>query len=392
MSATKFTQEEHKLLMIPGPIEVADDVLYANAHSSMSHVSPAFIPVFGESLKMLRDVVHAPSAQPFVVAGSGTLGWDMVAANVVEPGDAVLVVSTGYFSDNFADAIAAYGAKPTVLGASVGTRPSQDEIRAKLGERKYRAVVVTHVDTSTGVLSDIKAIAALVHDVSPDTLVVLDAVCSVGSEELEMEKWGIDVVVTASQKGIGCPPGASIVLAGPRAISAFESRKAPPATYFASWTKWLPVMKAYEGGSAAYFATPPTNLIYALNTSLKTITKGSASLEQRLQRTRDASCKVKDGIAKLGLKQLVSEELQRGNGAANGMTAAYFPDGVGAADVLPKMAERGVVLGAGIHKDCKDKYFRIGHMGVSVVDPARHDVDEVLRNLGEVLAEAGYKP
>lgn len=379
--------------MIPGPIEVADDVLYENAHPAMAHVSPEFVPIFGEVIKDLRKVVHASAdSQPILVAGSGTMGWDMAAVNVLQPGEEALVLQTGYFSDGFADALEAYGVKTTKIEAPCGKRPSLDEVKSALQQKKYRAVTITHVDTSTGVLSDVKAVAAAVREVSPETLVFVDGVCSVASEELRLEEWGVDFLLTASQKGLGCPPGLSIVIAGPRALKAFEERKTPPATYYLSWKRWIPVLKAYESGSPAYFGTPPTNLIYALHKSLKTILEGPTSLEQRLQKTKEASDKVKKFVADLGLKQLVAEELQQSNGAANGMTAVCYPNGLKAPDVLPKLAQRGVVLGAGIHKDTKDQYFRIGHMGVSVVEPARNDIDKLLTNLKEVLAEAGYKP
>ena len=388
-----FEQAPHKLLMIPGPIEVADDVLYANAHPAMAHVAPQFVPVFGEVLMNLRKVVNASKdAQPLAIAGSGTMGWDMTALNVLQPGEEVLVLQTGYFSDGFADALNAYGVKTTKLEAPVGKRPTIDEIKNALKQKKYRAVTITHVDTSTGVLSDVKAIGEAVREVSPETLVLLDAVCSVASEQLRFDEWGVDVLLTASQKGLGCPPGMSLMVVSPRALKAFESRSAPPATYYLSWKHWIPVMKAYEGGSPAYFGTPPTNLIYALNQSLKTILEGPVSLEQRLQKTKEASDKVKKFVADMGLKQLVAEDLQQSNGAANGMTAVRFPPGMKAPDLLPKVAERGVVFGGGIHKECKDEYFRIGHMGVSVVDPSRNDIDKLLSALKEALAEAGYKP
>ncbi|CCO28423.1 Alanine--glyoxylate aminotransferase 1 [Rhizoctonia solani AG-1 IB] len=99
----KFKQEPHKLLVIPGPIEIADEVLYANAHPSMSHVSSDFIPVFGDCIKMLRQVLYTKDGQPFLVSGSGTLGWDMVASNLVEAGEDALVLHSGYFGDSFAD-------------------------------------------------------------------------------------------------------------------------------------------------------------------------------------------------------------------------------------------------------------------------------------------------
>jgi alanine-glyoxylate transaminase/serine-glyoxylate transaminase/serine-pyruvate transaminase len=99
-----FAQDSHDLLVIPGPIEVTDSVLYANAHPSMSHVSKEFIPVFGDSIRMTREVLYAgKETQPFLISGSGTLGWDQVAANLVEEGEEALVLHSGYFADSFAD-------------------------------------------------------------------------------------------------------------------------------------------------------------------------------------------------------------------------------------------------------------------------------------------------
>lgn len=242
-SIVKMSQQpEHPTLLIPGPIEFDDAVLQSMSHYSESHVGPAFVATFGETLSMLRKLFQTTNekSQPFVISGSGTLGWDLVAANLVEPGDEVLVLHTGYFADSFADCFEVYKAKPTQLKAPIGDRPQLDEIEKVLKEKKYRAITVTHVDTSTGVLSEIKALSELVHRVSPDTLVVVDAVCSVGSEEIQFDNWNLDVVLTASQKGIGCPAGLSIMMVSDRAIERFKARKTPPGSYFASFKNWLP--------------------------------------------------------------------------------------------------------------------------------------------------------
>ena len=385
---SSFKQADHKLLMIPGPIEVADDVLLANAHPSMAHISPDVLPIFGESLAMSRQVVDAPNSQPFIIAGSGTLGWDMAAANLIQPGEDVLVLTTGYFGDSLTECLETYGAKPTQLTAPVGGRSTREEIANALKEKKYKAITITHVDTSTGILNDVESIAKVVQEVSPDTLIIVDGVCSVGSEEIHMEAWGVDYILFASQKGLGCPPGLCLAVASQRAIETFEKRSVPPGTYFGSWKKWIPVMKSYEARKPSYFATPSVNLVYALHCSLKTMTQGSVSLSQRFQLHREASQKVKKTIAELGLEQLALPDSREG-GVANGMTAVRYPTGFGAADILPKMAQRGVVFGAGLHKDCKDQYFRIGHMGVSVCDSSRNDIDVILNHLRDVLSELG---
>jgi alanine-glyoxylate transaminase/serine-glyoxylate transaminase/serine-pyruvate transaminase len=201
-----------------------------------------FVNVFGDTLTQLRKLFQTedPASQPFVLSGSGTLGWDQVAANLIEPGEDVLVLHTGYFGDSFADCFDTYGAKATQLKAPIGDRPQLPEIEKALKEKSYKIITVTHVDTSTGVLSELKELSALVHRVSPDTLVVVDGVCSVGCEEIRFDDWKIDVVLTASQKAIGCPAGLSIVMASGRAIERFKSRKSKPGSYFASWKNWLP--------------------------------------------------------------------------------------------------------------------------------------------------------
>ena len=191
---------------------------------------------------MLRKLVQTsdPSSQPFVVSGSGTLGWDMVAANLAEPGDDALVLHTGYFADSFADCFSTYGVNATQLKAPIGDRPQLPEIEQALKQKKYKLLTVTHVDTSTGVLSEVRALSGLVHRISPETLVVVDGVCSVGCEEICFDEWGLDVVLTASQKAIGCPAGLCIMMCSGRAIESFKNRKTPPGSYFASFKNWLP--------------------------------------------------------------------------------------------------------------------------------------------------------
>jgi alanine-glyoxylate transaminase/serine-glyoxylate transaminase/serine-pyruvate transaminase len=210
--------------------------------SSESHVAPGFVACFGETLSMLRKLFQTtdPSSQPFVINGSGTLGWDLVSANLVEAGENALVLSTGYFGDGFADCLKTYGANVTKLDGPVGGRPQLPEIEKALSEKKYKVLTVTHVDTSTGVLSELKNLAAAVKKVSPETLVIVDGVCSVGCEEICFDEWGLDGVVTAGQKAIGCPAGLSISMFSGRAIEVLKSRKTPPASYFASMQKWLP--------------------------------------------------------------------------------------------------------------------------------------------------------
>lgn len=312
---------------------------------------------------MLRTLFQTtdPSAQGIVVSGSGTLGWDMVAANLAEPGDDVLVLHTGYFADSFADCFDTYGVKATQLKAPIGERPQLDEIEKALKEKDYKLITVTHVDTSTGVLSEIKPLADLVKRISPKTLIVVDGVCSVGAENIEFDAWGIDAVLTASQKAIGVPAGLSIMMVSGRAIETFKARKSKPGSYFASFKNWLPIMQNYENNKPSYFATPSPQLVHALHTSLTQIT--SKPLSERFAKHQEVSKHIKARVTELGLKQLATKPENQ----ASGMTAIYLPEGLSPPEVLPKLMTRGVIFAAGLHKEIASKYIRFGHMGVSIV-------------------------
>lgn len=372
---------------------------------SQSHVSPPFVATFGEALSMLRRLFQTsnPSSQPFVISGSGTLGWDMVAANLAEKGDEVLVLHTGYFADSFADCFETYGVSATQLKAPIGERPQLPDIEKALKEKAYKMITVTHVDTSTGVLSEIEALSELVHRVSPDTLVVVDGVCSVGCEDIQFDKWGIDVVLTASQKAIGCPAGLCILMCSERAIGRFKARKTPPASYFASFKNWLPstlaftlhayykygidiilVMQNYEAKKASYFATPSPQLIHALHTALTQIL--SRPLTERFTIHRETSERIKSAVSSMGLTQLASKPENQ----ANGMTAIYLPNDVKAPELLPNLLKKGVIFAGGLHREIAAKYVRFGHMGVSVMDPNREDIDKALDALRTGLTDLGY--
>ncbi|KAL1985095.1 hypothetical protein VTN96DRAFT_8224 [Rasamsonia emersonii] len=377
------SQAPHNTLLIPGPIEFDDAVLQSMSHYAESHVGPAFVKTFGETLTLLRKLFQttSPTAQPFVISGSGTLGWDIVASNLIERGEDALVLHTGYFGDSFAAALETYGVRATQLKAPIGERPSLAEIEEALKQKPYKIITITHVDTSTGVLSDIKAIAELVRRVSPDTLVVVDGVCSVGCEEIAFDAWDLDVVLTASQKAIGCPPGLSILMLSGRALDRFKSRKTPPASYYASIANWLPIMQNYEAGKPSYFATPPTQLIHALHTSLTKIT--SRPLAERFAIHAKTSDKVKAAVAELGLTQLATKPENQ----SHAMTAIRLPQGMTAPDILPALLKRGVVFAAGLHKEIAPLYIRFGHMGVSVTEPGRNDIDKAIAALKEAYAE-----
>ena len=343
------------LLMIPGPVEFDPGVLQAMGEPTMSHVDPEFIEIFGDSLEKMRDVWFCPSGQPFVVAGSGTLAMAMAAANLVEPGERALVLSTGYFGDRYADLLKRYGSDVKVLRAPLGGVIDTDQVESELKGNSYKLMTFTHVDTSTAVRVNPEPLSKLGEKYG--VLTLLDGVCSVGGEKIHQEEWGIDVVLTASQKAIGVPPGLALLVASPRAMSAWLSRKTPVNNYFVDWKNWLPIMEAYEARKPSYFATPAVNLISALNVSLKGILK--EGMESRVERHWFLSEALKSAVKVIGLRQVpLSTEYNSFT-----LTAPFYPEGVNGGELLSKIREAGVTLAGGLHPDIKEKYFRIGHMG-----------------------------
>jgi len=370
--------KRRKLLMIPGPIEFEPEVLQAMAVPTASHIAPNFIEVFGNSLELMKKVWLAPSGQPFVVAGSGTLAMDMAAANLVEKGDDALVISTGYFGQRFKDILECYGAHTTLLKAPIGEVVSLEAIEAALQQKQFKVVAFTHVDTSTGVLVHPEPIARLAKKYN--ALSILDGVCSVAGEEIKQEAWEIDVVLTGSQKAIGVPPGLALLVASQKAMAVWQNRKSPVGNYYADWSNWLPVMKAYEERRPSYFGTPPVNLILALEISLKMICE--EGMAQRVQRHQTLAKAFRAAIVSLGLAMLPQSDTI----SAHTLSAIYFPEGIDGAAMRAKMVESDVIIAGGLLAEIKATYFRIGHMG----SVSSNDLLAVLGALERALSALGH--
>lgn len=395
--------DSHSLCMIPGPVEFHESVLRAMATPAISHTAPTFIEAFGSSIEMLRSVFGTQEAQPFVISGSGTLGWDITAANFIEPGkDRALVVNTGYFGDNFGQCLEAFGAAVTHVRADrIGDAPSVEKVLAELRSHEpnyYKLITITHVDTSTGVLVTLPDLTRQIRAYSPNTLIVVDGVCSVGAEELLFDEWSVDVVVTASQKALGVPSGLLVMMVSPRAlhvhevrVKAVKEKRAPAITsYFGNLSHWLPIMNAYEQRRPSYFATPAVQLIFALHASLqqllgvssvKNSTKEAlaSAVARRIEQHVIASDLVKTSLKQWGLTLVPCKS----EVAAHSLTAVYYPDAVvnqgKAAEFLKCISQSHVVVAGGLHKDIATKYFRIGHMNISATLPKLEHIEQTLK-------------
>jgi alanine-glyoxylate transaminase/serine-glyoxylate transaminase/serine-pyruvate transaminase len=365
--------------MIPGPIEFEPAVLSAMGEPTTSHLDPVFIEAFGESLQQMRQVFDSPSGQPLVLAGSGTLAMDCASANLVQPGDKALVINTGYFSERFSAILERYGALVTLISAPPGGRPELEQIKSALEADTYKLMTITHVDTSTAVLTDVQQITSLGRQYG--VLVIVDGVCSVAGEELQMEAWGVDLVLTTSQKAIGVPPGLAMLMIGPRSLESFQKRTTQVPNYYADWTNWLPIMQAYEARRPSYFGTPPVNLIFALNVSLGQIL--SEGMQARIARHKGISRACKAGIQALGLSQVpLKPEF-----AAHTLTAPCYPRGVNGGEFLAGVLKAGVTLAGGLHPAIRNEYFRIGHMGAATLA----DVLVTTGAIERALASCGYR-
>lgn len=358
--------------MIPGPIELEPDVLAAMGERTRGHLDPRFIEQFGSALERTRQVFLAGNeAQPFIIAGTGTLAMDMAMANLVAEGDVAVQIDTGYFSARMAEVLTRWGATVHSVGGKLGDAPSIDEIRAALGKFKPKLVSLTHVDTSTGVRTDVEAIARVARE--HDALVVVDGVCSVGGEVLRQEAWGVDLALTASQKALGTPPGLAVLVASKRAMEKAKQKKV--ASIYLDFAQWLPVMEAYEARKPFYFATPAVNLVAALDVSLgKLLAEG---MEPRFARHEKMASAFRAAWKAMELTLLpVSPAL-----TANTLSAVYYPEGIDA--TFPSKVQ-GVVIAGGLHPEAKTKYFRVGHMGA--IGP-----NDVLATVGAIERAIGRK-
>mgnify|MGYP004714540613 FL=1 len=382
-----------KLTFIPGPIEFSDNVLNAMSTPSQAHTSPEFIKVFQSALIKTRKMFDSSpdsQSQPFILSGSGTLGWDLCGANFISsPNDNILVLSTGFFSDSFANCLKIYSNNVDIIEPeNFGDSTNLKTLENKLIEKSYHLITITQTDTSSGVLQNIEEISKIIKKLQPNALIVVDAVCATACETLKFDAWGIDYVLTASQKAVGVPAGLSISIASKKAID-IAINKSKPHAFFTDIKRWLPIMKAYESGNGAYFATPAVQLVHALNVSLdELLSINDGTIDERIHLHKLASDEFKNKlINQLGLK-LVPNSLDI---AAHGLSVIYYPDNIKGSDLLSKMAENGFTIASGIYKDYKDKYFRIGHMGVSAIGERKDELNQCFEALKLSLSQLGYE-
>ncbi len=358
-------------LLIPGPTPLPDEVLAASAGQMIGHRTKAFAQLLADTLDAAKRVLLTRNAVlPF--AASGTGGLEAAVVNLFSPGDSVVAVCGGAFGDRFADIAQAFGVRVNRVEVPWGEAVDPEAVRTALrGTPAARAVLVAHSETSTGVRNDLGAIASVVRE-SP-AMMVVDAVSSAGAIELRTDEWGVDVVITASQKALMAPPGIALVGLSSRAWEAAGSARLP--RFYWSFEQ----ARAELGDREAYTPfTPAISVAYALRAGLRMVE--AEGLEARWERHRRTARAVRAGVRALGLRVVPREE-----DASEAVTAVWVPEGVDVKDLLGRLsAEHGVVLAGGPGR-MRGKIFRFGHLGW-VPDEA---VLAGLRALEAVLPKVG---
>lgn len=347
------------LLMIPGPIEVSPAVCESFCRPPPSHLSVDVIDAHARSLELMRAVWRADdSSQPFVVPGSGTIAMEMAVANLLDATDVALVVNTGYFSDRIAEMARRRGASVEEVTAEPGEVPTLDAIESAAKRQSPDVVFATHVDTSTGVKVEPRAICELAA--RHGALSVFDGVCATAAERFDMDDWGADVYLTASQKAIGLPVGLGMMVVSEAALLRRKDLRTPVPMAL-DWEQWLPIMQAYEDRRPSYFSTPASNLLCALPIALQEILADGVEARWALHERKAAV--MREVWRRLGLELLCDP-----SHAANTLSAVRYPDGVGP-ELVAAIRDRGVVVAGGLYPGLQGSYFRVGHMGYSVTRP-----------------------
>jgi serine---pyruvate transaminase len=333
-----------RYLFTPGPTPVPPQVLAAMAEPIVHHRGPDFRVVYERCLARLHDVFRTRN-EVLLYTASGTGTMESAVANLCSPGERVCVVSAGAFGERWAAIAEAFGCEVDKLAYEWGEVPSPDDLASRLAERESRVVLLTHSETSTGVVSDVRGLTAAANGVG--TLSIVDAVSSLGAVPLETDEWGVDVVVSGSQKALMTPPGLALVSVSQ---AAWDARGTLPRFYF----DWERTRKAQAIFDAAF--TPAVSLVAGLDVALGILLE--QGLEAAFERHVRLGRACREGIKAMGLELFSPDD-----DTAAVVTAVHAPDGVDAGDLLRTLRDRhGVTLAPG-QGALKGKIFRIGHIG-----------------------------
>ncbi len=354
-------------LFTPGPVEIPVRILRALSAVPPHHRTDVFRDTLRRVTRELQWV-HGTEGEVFLLSASGTGGMEACVVNLMSPGDKALVPTAGKFGDRWASILKAYGVAHETIAFDWGTAIDPAAIQKALEkDPSIKAVFTTHSETSTGAVHDLEAIAKITRP--RDVMLIVDGITSVGVHALPQDKWGVDVVVCGSQKGMMIPPGIATVSLAPWRASAIEGQKLP--RFYWDLTK---ARKSFPNGETAF--TPPVSLVLALEEALTMMKE--EGLEPMYVRHRRIAHAVWAGAKALGFKLFSTSP-------SHSVTSLVPPEGVDASAVVKRLREVHGIYVAGGQDHLKGKIFRIGHMGA--YDLA--DVHVIIGALEECVAALG---
>jgi alanine-glyoxylate transaminase / serine-glyoxylate transaminase / serine-pyruvate transaminase len=340
-------------LQIPGPALVPERIARAMSQSLIDHRGPEFARLLKDVLAGLKRVFQTSSGEIVLNPGSGTGAWESCVVNTLSPGDRVLGCVNGHFSARFCETATAHGVEVQRLEVPYGVGIPADLVENRLHadtERKLKAVLVLHNETSTGITTDIAAIRRALNRADHPALLLVDVVSSLASIDFRFDDWQADVALTGPQKGLMLPPGMAILAVSSKALKASQSAKC--SRYF--WD-WAPILERNAQGEFPY--TPATALIFGLKESLAMLEEeGLPNVFSRHQRLAEAC---RQAIKAMELR-LLARNIEE---SSNTLTAVCMPNGFDSDDYIAH-AQRTLELplGPGLG-EVKGRIFRIGHLG-----------------------------
>jgi aspartate aminotransferase-like enzyme len=335
-------------LRIPGPTSLPDAVREAGARQMVNHRGPEFAALQNGIVERLKKAFKTEN-DVLIVTAAGTGGLESAIVSFLSPNDKVLAITIGAFGDRFAKIATAYGADVTKLAFDWGQAADPAKVRDALSEGgPWKAVLMTQNETSTAVTNPISELAKAVHELAPDALVIVDAISGLGAVPFETDAWGLDIVVSGSQKAWMVAPGLSLVAVSPRAWEAAATAKMPKF-YF----DLLAHRASAESGQTPW--TPAVAVVFQLDVALSLIEQ--EGLEAIWKRHEAVGAAVRAGLTKLGFKLLADPAF-----ASNTVTGAWIPEDLDWKTFNGKLRALGLVV-AGGQGNLKGKIFRIGHLG-----------------------------
>ncbi len=361
-----------RLLLGPGPSNVAPRVLQALAQPSIGHLDPQFVAMMDETKTLLRRAFLTDNALTVPVSAPGSAGMETCFVNLIEPGDTVIVCQNGVFGGRMKENVLRVGATPVMVQDDFGKPVDLDKAQAALKANPgAKALAFVHAETSTGARSDAQALCALAHEYG--ALSIVDAVTSLAGIELRVDAWGCDAIYSGSQKCLSAPAGLSPISFGERAVAALKARKSPVQSWFLDLSL---VMAYWQGeGARAYHHTAPINMLFALHEALTAVHE--EGLENAWARHQTNHQRLRDGLQEMGLDLLVAEAARLPQ-----LNAVRIPDGVEDLPVRKRLLDEfNIEIGAGLGA-LAGKIWRIGLMGTNSRPEA---VDAVLAALKTAL-------